>query len=205
MGEATPAAHPRAGAENPLLPAVRSRAAPQTAHWLLPAAAAATGLPPTHPPDQQQPPTPPPTPPFRELAEESGIEHWGRVPALNTNPTFIDDLADAVTEALPYVSSLARSSASLGASLSADSLVPLGELAPPCCSLPCLLYSSLRAQLQQPPGRPPPPLDLLGGLRCGWRAQLPARVRGRPAGGRARGAGAPLQVHPPASCVRLHF
>ncbi|KAL4447852.1 hypothetical protein ABPG75_005071 [Micractinium tetrahymenae] len=65
---------------------------------------------------------------YRELAEESGIVHWGRVPALNTNPTFIDDLADAVTEALPYVSSLARSSASLAASMSSDSLVPLGEV-----------------------------------------------------------------------------
>lgn len=71
----------------------------------------------------------------RELAEESGIQHWGRVPALNTNATFIDDLADAVTEALPYVSSLARSSASLGASLSADSLVPLGECWR-CCTRP---------------------------------------------------------------------
>lgn len=32
---------------------------------------------------------------YRELAEESGIEHWRRVPALNTNPVFINDLADA--------------------------------------------------------------------------------------------------------------
>lgn len=65
----------------------------------------------------------------RELAEESGIEHWGRVPALNTNPTFIDDLADAVAEALPYVGSLQRSAgASITSSLtSSDSLVPLGE------------------------------------------------------------------------------
>lgn len=28
----------------------------------------------------------------RELAESVGIEHWGRVPALNTNDVFIDDL-----------------------------------------------------------------------------------------------------------------
>lgn len=55
----------------------------------------------------------------RELAEESGIPHWGRVPALNTNPTFIDDLADAVLEALPYVGSLAATD-------STDGLVPLG-------------------------------------------------------------------------------
>ncbi|EFN54521.1 hypothetical protein CHLNCDRAFT_24443, partial [Chlorella variabilis] len=67
---------------------------------------------------------------YRELAEESGIEHWGRVPALNTNPTFIDDLADAVAEALPYVGSLQRSAgASITSSLtSSDSLVPLGEV-----------------------------------------------------------------------------
>ncbi|PSC69391.1 ferrochelatase-chloroplastic [Micractinium conductrix] len=65
---------------------------------------------------------------YRELAEESGIEHWGRVPALNTNPTFIDDLADAVMEALPYVGSLARSSGSVGSLNSSDSLVPLGEV-----------------------------------------------------------------------------
>lgn len=32
----------------------------------------------------------------RELALESGIKKWGRVPALNTNQRFIDDLADAV-------------------------------------------------------------------------------------------------------------
>ena len=55
----------------------------------------------------------------RELAEESGIHHWGRVPALNTNATFIDDLADAVLEALPYVGSMAATDSS-------DGLVPLG-------------------------------------------------------------------------------
>ena len=43
---------------------------------------------------------------YRELAEESGIEEWGRVPALNTNAKFIDDLADAIIEALPYVDSV---------------------------------------------------------------------------------------------------
>lgn len=40
---------------------------------------------------------------YRELAEESGIKNWGRAPALNCNSVFIDDLAMAVTEALPYV------------------------------------------------------------------------------------------------------
>jgi ferrochelatase len=38
---------------------------------------------------------------YRELAHESGIAAWGRVPALNTNPTFINDLADLVLEKLP--------------------------------------------------------------------------------------------------------
>ena len=38
---------------------------------------------------------------YRELAEESGIEHWRRVPALNTNPVFINDLADAGETNLP--------------------------------------------------------------------------------------------------------
>ncbi|MBE9130142.1 MULTISPECIES: ferrochelatase [unclassified Coleofasciculus] len=37
---------------------------------------------------------------YRELAEESGIEHFQRVPALNTHPIFIDSLATLVTEAL---------------------------------------------------------------------------------------------------------
>ena len=38
---------------------------------------------------------------YRELAHESGIAAWGRVPALNTNATFINDLADLVLEKLP--------------------------------------------------------------------------------------------------------
>ena len=56
-----------------------------------------------------------------------GIEHWGRVPALNTNDVFIDDLADAVAEALPYVGSLQRSSTGSPSLPSTDALVPLGE------------------------------------------------------------------------------
>ena len=58
---------------------------------------------------------------YRELAHESGIQNWGRVPALNTNPVFIDDLAEAVLEALPYVGSMAGSNPS-------DAMVPLGEM-----------------------------------------------------------------------------
>jgi len=37
---------------------------------------------------------------YRDLAEESGIEHFRRVPALNTHPGFIEDLADLVEESL---------------------------------------------------------------------------------------------------------
>jgi ferrochelatase len=37
---------------------------------------------------------------YRELAEESGIKNFYRVPALNTHPVFIQDLADLVVEAL---------------------------------------------------------------------------------------------------------
>lgn len=49
------------------------------------------------------------------------------MPALNTNEVFIDDLADAVVEALPYVGSLQRSaSSSLSSLASSDALVPLG-------------------------------------------------------------------------------
>jgi Ferrochelatase len=31
---------------------------------------------------------------YRELAEAAGIEHWRRVPALNTDPEFLEDMAD---------------------------------------------------------------------------------------------------------------
>eukprot|EP00471_Norrisiella_sphaerica_P005389 CAMPEP_0184481166 /NCGR_PEP_ID=MMETSP0113_2-20130426/2692_1 /TAXON_ID=91329 /ORGANISM="Norrisiella sphaerica, Strain BC52" /LENGTH=475 /DNA_ID=CAMNT_0026860101 /DNA_START=166 /DNA_END=1593 /DNA_ORIENTATION=- len=43
---------------------------------------------------------------YRELAEEAGIKNWGRVPALNSYPVFIEDLADAVLEAKPYIGSI---------------------------------------------------------------------------------------------------
>ncbi|GAX81236.1 hypothetical protein CEUSTIGMA_g8668.t1 [Chlamydomonas eustigma] len=57
---------------------------------------------------------------YRELAIESGITQWGRVPALNTNQAFIDDLADAVLEALPYVGQMVGPAE--------NSLVPIGDL-----------------------------------------------------------------------------
>lgn len=37
---------------------------------------------------------------YRELAEESGVTNWRRCPALNTDETFITDMADMVMEAL---------------------------------------------------------------------------------------------------------
>jgi ferrochelatase len=37
---------------------------------------------------------------YREIAEESGIEHFHRVPALNTHPVFINDLANMVLESM---------------------------------------------------------------------------------------------------------
>ncbi|HEY9697107.1 MAG TPA: ferrochelatase [Trichocoleus sp.] len=37
---------------------------------------------------------------YREIAEEAGIPHFQRVPALNTHPVFIEDLADLVITAM---------------------------------------------------------------------------------------------------------
>ena len=91
----------------------------------------------------------------RELAEESGIEYWGRVPALNTNPTFIDDLAEAVAEALPYAGSLASGGGSVAASASGGSrgawrVAPVGVASNLYCALLHLLGSRRTA--------PAPPL-----------------------------------------------
>ncbi|CAN1299938.1 Ferrochelatase-2, chloroplastic [Linum perenne] len=47
---------------------------------------------------------------YRELALESGIENWGRVPALGCTTSFITDLADAVVEALPSAKAIVSSS-----------------------------------------------------------------------------------------------
>lgn len=46
---------------------------------------------------------------YRELAHESGIVNWGRVPALNCTSSFINDLADAVTDALPSATAISTS------------------------------------------------------------------------------------------------
>lgn len=47
---------------------------------------------------------------YRELALESGIENWGRVPALGLTPSFITDLADAVIESLPSAEAMVHPS-----------------------------------------------------------------------------------------------
>ncbi|KHG11541.1 hypothetical protein F383_13061 [Gossypium arboreum] len=60
---------------------------------------------------------------YKELALESGIENWGRVPALGCEPMFISDLADAVIESLPYVGAMAVSNLE-----ARQSLVPLGSV-----------------------------------------------------------------------------
>lgn len=60
---------------------------------------------------------------YKELALKSGIEKWGRVPALGCEPTFILDLADAVIESLPYVGAMAVSNLE-----ARQSLVPLGSV-----------------------------------------------------------------------------
>ena len=43
---------------------------------------------------------------YKELAIESGIKNWARVPALGVTPSFITDLADAVIEALPSATAM---------------------------------------------------------------------------------------------------
>ncbi|KAJ3709280.1 hypothetical protein LUZ61_012985 [Rhynchospora tenuis] len=45
---------------------------------------------------------------YKELALESGIENWGRVPALNCTSSFISDLANLVIEALPTATAVAQ-------------------------------------------------------------------------------------------------
>ncbi|KAH6756332.1 hypothetical protein C2S51_038918 [Perilla frutescens var. frutescens] len=49
---------------------------------------------------------------YKELALESGIVNWGRVPALNCTSSFITDLADAVIEALPSAMAISNSNTS---------------------------------------------------------------------------------------------
>jgi len=37
---------------------------------------------------------------YREVAEEAGIHNFDRVPALNSHPIFINDLAELIMESL---------------------------------------------------------------------------------------------------------
>ncbi|KAK6273898.1 hypothetical protein POUND7_010981 [Theobroma cacao] len=46
---------------------------------------------------------------YKDLALESGIKNWGRVPALGCTSSFITDLADAVVEALPSAKAMSTS------------------------------------------------------------------------------------------------
>jgi len=63
---------------------------------------------------------------YRELAEESGISEWGRVPTLGTNTTFIRDLADAVVEATPFAGAIKAPAAA--ATPPPSALVPIGSV-----------------------------------------------------------------------------
>ncbi|VFQ63566.1 unnamed protein product [Cuscuta campestris] len=60
---------------------------------------------------------------YKQLALESGIQNWGRVPALGCEPNFISDLADAVIGSLPYVGAMAVTNLE-----ARQSLVPLGSV-----------------------------------------------------------------------------
>ncbi|GKV03544.1 hypothetical protein SLEP1_g15828 [Rubroshorea leprosula] len=59
---------------------------------------------------------------YKHLALESGIENWGRVPALNCTSSFITDLAEAVIEALPSAKAMTNSEGTSGENLDNDPL-----------------------------------------------------------------------------------
>eukprot|EP00213_Chloropicon_mariensis_P001272 CAMPEP_0197473532 /NCGR_PEP_ID=MMETSP1309-20131121/4915_1 /TAXON_ID=464262 /ORGANISM="Genus nov. species nov., Strain RCC998" /LENGTH=512 /DNA_ID=CAMNT_0043012695 /DNA_START=169 /DNA_END=1704 /DNA_ORIENTATION=+ len=61
---------------------------------------------------------------YREVAEEAGIRGWKRVPALGCNEIFINDLAAAAVEALPYVD-VSKNSVQ---SADTKALVPIGSV-----------------------------------------------------------------------------
>jgi ferrochelatase len=65
---------------------------------------------------------------YRELALESGIQNWGRVPALGCTETFITDLADAVIEALPIATAISNASSSKIEEVEQDSFAYLIKL-----------------------------------------------------------------------------
>ena len=75
---------------------------------------------------------------YRDLAEESGIVNWGRVPALGTNKRFIDDLADMVLEKLPCAAPCLDAMPSMNYGEESNLGPPIG-VQPPClpaCTLP---------------------------------------------------------------------
>lgn len=66
---------------------------------------------------------------YRELAIESGIKEWRRVPALGVNKKFIEDLSEAVMDAVPYMGSVSTSSRAAQMRPPADKeLVPSGSV-----------------------------------------------------------------------------
>ncbi|CAH9070275.1 unnamed protein product, partial [Cuscuta europaea] len=85
---------------------------------------------------------------YKQLALESGIQNWGRVPALGCEPSFISDLADAVVESIPYVGAVAVSNLE-----ARQSLVPLGSVEELLAA-----YDSQRREL-------PPPVEV---WQWGW-------------------------------------
>ncbi|KAJ3675315.1 hypothetical protein LUZ60_004357 [Juncus effusus] len=85
---------------------------------------------------------------YKELALESGIKNWGRVPALGCEPIFISDLADAVIESLPYVGAMAVSNLE-----ARQPLVPLGSV------------EELLAAYDSKRGKLPPPITV---WEWGW-------------------------------------
>ena len=66
---------------------------------------------------------------YRDLAIESGIKEWRRVPALGVNQKFIDDLSQAVIDSVPYMGSVSTSSRAAQMRPPADKeLVPSGSV-----------------------------------------------------------------------------
>ena len=59
---------------------------------------------------------------YKELAEESGIKEWERVPTLGLEPDFISDLAEAVVEALPRTAKAIQSDINEGRPVTVEGL-----------------------------------------------------------------------------------
>ena len=98
---------------------------------------------------------------YRELAEKSGIVHWRRVPALNTDERFIADMADMVIEALESPALSVSEAASQNAEFLVEKTAVASQLGLtmqgtrpfPILSylvLSCLLFSRVRFLLDIP-------------------------------------------------------